>query len=157
MQDVLAQLQQAAQDAQNGGQQGGGDGAAPDNLGNGQDQQAQAGQGQQGQGQNPNNQQGQGGGQWGPNAQQAAGGRGTKQSAIAGFKAEKSPSQTNKSGELIASQFIKAPNVKGQSTAELQKVIKAAQNDAPDTVDQDRISKQEEAIIKKYYDSISGK
>jgi hypothetical protein len=157
MADALAQLQQAAQDAQNGGQQqGGGDGVAPPDAGDGQQAQA-GGQNGQGQGQDPNKQIGQGGGQWQPQPNQAAGGRGTKQSAIAGFKAEKSPSQTNKGGELIASQFIKAPNVKGQSTAELQQVIKSAQNDAPDTVDQDRISKQEEAIIKKYYDSISGK
>ena len=72
------------------------------------------------------------------------------------MKADKSPTATSDGGELIASQFIKAPNVKGQSTAQLKDVIKSVENDPSDPVDQDRVSKQEEQIVKKYYDGISG-
>lgn len=154
LQEQLAQLQQAAQDAQQG-MGPGQDGAAPDNLNQ------QAGNGQQpGQGQGDgkggkNDQVGQGGGQWTPEANQAAGGVRPKGAAAPyAVKAEKSPTQTNSGGELIASQFIKAPNVAGQSRAELRKVIQSVVTDPAEPVDQDKIGRQEASIVKKYYDDL---
>lgn len=70
------------------------------------------------------------------------------------MKPEQSPTKTDEKGELIASQFIKAINEKGTSTARAQEVIESAEKESAEEVEQDRISRQEASIVKKYFDDL---
>jgi hypothetical protein len=70
-------------------------------------------------------------------------------------KPEFSPSQDDEKGRILASNYIKdnKPN-KGNSTASLQDVAKAALNDPTDEVDQERISRPAQKAVKQYFGSM---
>lgn len=155
MQQQLQQMQQAADDAAAiaQGQQGAGQGG--NGNGNGPDGQGQmAGQpnnnlGPFAQG-NPN---GQAGGAGGPGVA-AGGGRPRPLEAPSGFKQEQAPSQTIDSGKIIASSFVKALSDKGKSNVGLSDVVQAAEKEATDEVEQDRISKPAQKVVKQYFDDL---
>jgi hypothetical protein len=157
----VAAAQQAAQQAAAnaaGGQQGQGQGQAA----NGQNK---GGNGNQGQGQwanqggNQGNPQGkwngQGANQMGPNqGGQGAGDRSGKQWAPFAVKQEIDPSQDIEAGKLLASTFVKAGTVKGESKETLKQVAQAAERDATDEIDQEHVSKQAQGVVKAYFNSI---
>jgi hypothetical protein len=166
MQDQLQQMQAAQQDAaqiaaaQQAAQQAAQDAANAANGNcphgnkagecgacNGQGQ----GQGQGAQGQwaagDPANKQGNGMG--GPG--QGAGGVAPKEVAPGAFKQEVSPVQDIESGKILASTYVKADSLKGESKVEFGEVLEAAQKESTDEVDQDRISRQAQGVVQEYF------
>jgi len=108
------------------------------------------GQGQWGEG-DPKNK---GAGMGGPGI--GAGGRADKQQAPYGVKRENAPSQNNKDGRLLASLYIKDNKpIKGASTAELKEVAAAAEQEAADEVDTDRVGRGAQNVVKDYFGSLS--
>jgi hypothetical protein len=65
-----------------------------------------------------------------------------------------SPSQDNPNGRILASTLVKAGALRGEKHAELRDVAVAAQQDAPDEVDQDRVSRQAQSAVKEYFRSM---
>jgi hypothetical protein len=65
-----------------------------------------------------------------------------------------SPSQDNPNGRVLASTLVKAGALRGEKHAELRDVAVAAQQDAPDEVDQDRVSRQAQSAVKEYFRSM---
>ena len=131
---------QSGSQGQNPGQQGG---QRPPN-GNGQ-----AGHGQWAQG-DPANQPGQGDG--GPG--QANGGRPAPQEAPFGVKQELSESQTDEKGKVLASSFVKAGTVVGESKAGLSDAVLQEKQDAADQVDEDRIPRASAQAVKNYFQTL---
>jgi hypothetical protein len=166
MQQQLQQMQAAAQDAQQIAAAQSAAAAAQSDAQQGMSGNA-PGQGQNGQngnnGNGNNNNAGNGGGKWngqagpaGPNqGGQGAGDRTYKQEAPYTVKPEISPSQDDPNGRILASNYIKdnKPN-KGNSTASLQDVAKSALNDPTDEIDQERVSRQAQGAVKKYFGSM---
>ena len=165
MQQQLQQMQAAAQDAQQIG--------AAQNAAQAAQADAQnAMNGQQGQGQNGKN------GQWNPNGQIAgngqpgkwngqanpagpnqggigAGPRDYKSPAPFSVKQEVSQSQDDEKGRILASNYIKDNKpFKGKSTQTLQDVAKAAEQEQTDEIDQERIGRQSQQVVKKYFGSM---
>ena len=162
MQAVAADAQQIAaaqQAAQNGAQQAM-NGANAGQAGNG----GQPG----GNGQWPGNNGGQVGGpppngQWQGGANnglapnnggQGAGDRSGKAYAPYTVKAEVSPSQDIETGRLLASTFVKAGTVKGESKEQLKEVAASAMKDATDEIDQQRVSRQAQKVVREYFSSM---
>jgi hypothetical protein len=154
MADAAGQQQagQGQQKGQQGGQEGG------DQPGQGQQGQANA-QGRQaggaegnGDGQNPG-QQGRGDGQMGGGI--AEGRRAAPTPAPFGVKEELSNSATIEKGKLLASNYVKASALKGESKARLKQVAEAAETEATDEVDQTRVSRQARQAVKEYHRSMS--
>jgi hypothetical protein len=58
-------------------------------------------------------------------------------------------------GKILASTLVKADSIKGESKAELREAVQAAERDATDEVDQDRISRQAQQTVKGYFNSVS--
>ena len=50
--------------------------------------------------------------------------------------------------------MAKAKSIKGESKAQLQEVAAAAEKEATDEVDQERISRQGQEIVKGYFETI---
>lgn len=146
----MAQQQQAAQQAMQQGQQ----------CANGQCQGgAQGQQGQQaGQGKNgafkegqPNGQQGAGRG--GPG--QAAGGNSDKATSPFGIKMEQSPSQDNEKGRILASFMVKDQADPGVQRAQMEKIAKKAQEEAPDEIDSEHASRAAQKAAQEYFRTMS--
>ena len=134
-----AQGQAGAGQGQAGGQQGG-------------NQPGGAGQGQANGGWQPGNPNQPGNGMGG--AGQGRGGQAPFAAAPFGVKPELSPSENQDDGKLLASYFIKSDAVVGESTAELRDVAQSAVQNAPDEVDQQRISRQAQSAVKEYFNAL---
>jgi hypothetical protein len=65
-----------------------------------------------------------------------------------------SPSQDNPNGRILASTLVKAGALRGEKRAALRDVAVAAQQDAPNEVDQDRVSRQAQSAVKEYFRSM---
>lgn len=168
-QQMQQQIQQMKAMADAAGQQGG-QGAQGGQQGNanqpgGQEgqgaQQANAGQpGQQAGGAeggdfqkgDPNQRGGQGQG-GGPG--QASGKRPDPHEAPFDTKQELSHSDTIEKGKILASNFVKASALKGESKAKLQQVVESAETEATDEVDQSRVSRQAREAVKEYNRAIA--
>jgi hypothetical protein len=156
MQQQMQQLQAQANGAagiaagQNGGQAGNQGQGGQQNQ-NGQQMAQQNGQwgNQQNQG-NPN-QKGQGG-QGG--AAQATGKRPDPVETPFGTKQELSQSQTDESGKILASSFVKAPADKGSSKMSLSQVAESEMKEATDEVQQERIPRGAWKAVKGYFDTL---
>jgi hypothetical protein len=157
----VAAAQQAAQQAAAnaaGGQQGQGQGQASNGQGKGGNQ-------NQGQGQwaNQGGNQGKNAGQWNGQANNGiapnpggfgAGDRSGKQWAPFAVKQEIDQSQDIESGKLLASTFVKAGTVKGESKETLKTVTQAAEREATDEIDSEHVSKQAQGVVRKYFDTL---
>jgi hypothetical protein len=151
MQQQMQQMQAMANAAQAGagksgsqGQNPGQQGGSAQQLGNGQ-----AGHGQWAQG-DPANKPGQGDG--GPG--QANGGRPAPEEAPFGVKQELSESQTDEKGKVLASSFVKAGTVVGESKAGLSDAVLQEKQDAADQVDEDRIPRASAQAVKNYFQTL---
>ena len=159
MQAQLQQMQAVASDAQqiSAAQQGVQQGAQQAMAGaNGQPDQA-GGQGQWGAG-DPNQQQPGGGGGQGPGNNQGNGhgfgGGGTKAEAPYTLKQEVDTSERIDSGKLLATTFVKASALKGENKLELKQIAAAAEKDEADEIDQDRISRQAQGVVRQYFNTM---
>jgi hypothetical protein len=73
-----------------------------------------------------------------------------------GVKRETSPSQNQKDGRLLASTFIKDNKpLKGEAQAGLREVIAAAEQEAADEVDAERVSRSAQRVVKEYFGSLT--
>lgn len=150
MQQQLQQLEAMAKDGQAvaAGQQDGQDGQSN------QQSQGQNGQGEgQGKGgqwaqNNPNQQQG-GGGQGGHN-----GGRPDPRETPFGVKQEVTNFQIDEKGKILASSFVKAGAIKGESKVEISNEALKDYQDATDEVDEDRVPRSASHAVKEYFETI---
>jgi hypothetical protein len=69
-------------------------------------------------------------------------------------KQELSKSDTIEKGKILASNFVKASALKGESKAQLKQVVEALETEATDEVDQTRVSRQAREAVKEYNRSI---
>ena len=155
MADAAAQQagQGAAGQQQGGGQQPGGQegqGAQANNQQQGQ--QAGGAEGADFQRGDPNQRGGEGQG-GGPG--QASGKRPDPREAPFDIKQELSRSDTIAKGKILASNFVKASALKGESKAQLQEVVESAETEATDEVDHTRVSRQAREAVKEYNRAIA--
>ncbi len=154
MQQQLQNLQEAADaeaeaqaQQQGDGQNGNGNNG---NDGNGQQQSAQAG----GQGTwKPGDAQQHGNGSGGPGISDG-GARPKGVETPVGFEKTIAASVADEKGRLLNSRWVKTTAEKGTSRVGLHEVIQSAEKDAADEVDQDRISRPEQAVVKRYFDDL---
>jgi hypothetical protein len=154
MQQQLQQMQAMANAAQsNGAGQGG------KSPGQSPGQQASAGQPGSGQGGNQSGQ----GQQWakgnqqpgnGGNGGQAGGARPDPTEAPYAVKKELSPSETIDKGRILASSFVKAGTIVGESKVGLSDAVLQEQQDEADQVDEDRIPRASAEAVKSYFKTI---
>jgi hypothetical protein len=155
MADASQQGGQGNQAGQQGGQQGQGGSES------GGAQQADAGQGQgQGGGEgnefklgDPTGRQGGEGQGGGPG--QASGARPKPQVAPFAVKTELSHSDTIDKGKILASSFVKADALKGESKSQIQDVPQASETELTDEVDNSRVSRQAREAVKEYHRAIN--
>ena len=151
MADAAGQQQagQGQQQGQQGGDQGG------DQPGQGQQQANAQGRqpgGAEGQGDQEGQGQGRGDGMMGGGI--AEGRRAAPTPAPFGVKEELSNSATIDKGKLLASNYVKASALKGESKAQLKQITEAAETEATDEVDQTRVSRQAREAVKEYHRSM---
>ena len=71
------------------------------------------------------------------------------------MKQEVAPSQDNNKGKILASTFVKDNKpMAGSSKEGLKEAVRAAQEEAADEVDQDRISKQAQKAVRDYFNAM---
>ncbi len=155
-----AQQVQAAQQAmaQAAGQAAGGlNGNGNQAQGQGQNQQQGVWQGGQVAG-DPKNQnqpwQGQAGPAGANQGGQGAGDRTYKAQAPYQVKTEISQSEDIESGAILANTLVKDKSIKGESKAKLSEVAQSALSEKTDEVDQERISRQAQKVVKGYFETI---
>jgi hypothetical protein len=155
MQKQLQQMQDAA-DAQADANAQQGDNGQGNGNGNGQNgnqggqQQAQAG----GQGTwKPGDANQKGAGSGGPGIS-SGGARPRGEETPVGFDQKIAASVADENGKLLNSRFVKTTSDKGTSHVALKDVIESAKKDQVDEVDQDRISRPEQAVVKRYFDDL---
>jgi hypothetical protein len=109
-----------------------------------------------GKGKGRQNQKGRGGDNagWNENPQQAEGRREKADSAPGSFVQEHSPSQDDPEGRTLASHYVKADSEKGESRAELKEMARNAETQETDDVDQERVSRQAQEVVKGYFQSM---
>ncbi|HSZ56023.1 MAG TPA: hypothetical protein VK797_10200 [Tepidisphaeraceae bacterium] len=157
MQQQLQQMQAVANDAQQvaagNGQNGQGNDGAP---------------GQQNGGKQPNPNGPNGVGQWGkgnnngPPGNANGGGPGMAAGnnrpapEVAPFqvKNESDLSEKNDKGKVLASTFVKAGSIKGDAKMELHKVLPSVDKEATDEVDEQRIPRQDQEVVKGYFGNL---
>ncbi len=79
------------------------------------------------------------------------GGRAISEAAPFTVKTEFAPTQDQKEGQILASYFVKAGSIKGESKAELQQIVANIDKENTDEVDQDRIPRAAAAAVKEYF------
>ncbi len=92
---------------------------------------------------------GKGEGMGGPG--RGAGGQASRENAPFAVKHENAPSVDNGKGRILASSLIKDNAPKGEAKAELQNVMQAAEKDAADEVEEDRVSRQARNVVQEYF------
>jgi hypothetical protein len=86
---------------------------------------------------------------------QATGGRPKADQAPYGVKEEISKSADNQKGKLLASNYVKDNQpIKGQAKENLKEIADAAEHDAAEEVDTDRVSRQASKAVKDYFGSM---
>ena len=84
-----------------------------------------------------------------------AGDRSAKQAAPFTVKQEISQSQEDEKGKILASRWVQAGSIKGESKAELANVAASADQAQTDEVEQERITGQAREAQKRYFNSLS--
>ena len=82
------------------------------------------------------------------------GDRSAKQVAPFGVKPEMSPSQEDEKGKILASRYVKAGSIKGEMRQELTDVAQAAEREAADEVEAERVSGQARKVLKDYFNAV---
>lgn len=110
-----------------------------------------------GTGQNPGNKPGGNGhknGMYG-GAAQATGDRSGKSSAPFAVRQERSPTQNIEGGRVLASTLVRAGSVKGEAREQLKQVTQAANQEAAEEVDPERVSRASQKAVRDYFNSLS--
>ncbi len=85
---------------------------------------------------------------------QGAGDRTYKAQAPYQVQQEISQSQDIETGAILANTLVKDKSIKGESRAKLSEVAAAALSEQTDEVDQERISRQAQKVVKGYFETI---
>jgi hypothetical protein len=101
----------------------------------------------------PGDNQDQGAGMGGPG--RGEGGNAPYAPAPFGVKSEVSKSHDDDDGRVIASTLIKSESLKGESKAEIQKIVESETKEATDEVDQQRVSRQAQRAVREYFQSMA--
>ena len=59
-------------------------------------------------------------------------------------------------GSIIGQMLVDGPQVRGEATAEERETVDAAQRDAQDAIDRDRIPRQYHLAVQKYFEQLAG-
>lgn len=70
------------------------------------------------------------------------------------FKNEKAKTKSNPKGRIIGEQYVKGTQLKGKSSAELEEAAAAAEQDATDALNKDRVPMRYRNAVKKYFDRL---
>ncbi len=70
------------------------------------------------------------------------------------IKKEAAPVQDIDKGKILASTFVKAGTVKGESKVQLSQVAQSAMKDATDDVDEESVSKESQKVVKDYFETM---
>ncbi len=98
---------------------------------------------------NPNNQNGQGG------RGRGAGPRDRDDNVETATKNEKARTKQGRGGSIVGQQFVKGQQLKGESNADFEEAISAAEIEATDAVNRDRIPRKYRGSVKRFFDRIS--
>jgi hypothetical protein len=85
---------------------------------------------------------------------QGAGDRTYKAQAPYQVKQEISQSADIEGGRILANTLVKDRSIKGESKAKLSEVATAALSEQTDEVDQERISRQAQKVVKGYFETL---
>jgi hypothetical protein len=85
---------------------------------------------------------------------QGAGDRSAKQQAPYAVKPEMDPSQDDEKGRILATTLVKGDALKGESKEALKEVTESALKEAAEEVDQDRVSRQAQRVVREYFSSM---
>ncbi len=85
---------------------------------------------------------------------QGAGDRSLKQQAPYQVKQEVSKSQDDEKGRILASTLVKAAAIKGESKETAKEVAASELKDQTEEVDQDRVSRQAQSVVKDYFSTM---
>jgi hypothetical protein len=77
-----------------------------------------------------------------------------KEEAPYAIKKEAAPVQDIENGKILASTFVKAGTVKGESKVQLSQVAEAALKDTTDEVDEEAVSKESQKVVKDYFETM---
>jgi len=67
----------------------------------------------------------------------------------------KAPSKAQ-GGTIIGQMLVDGPQMRGQATAEEREAVNAAQRDAQDAIDRDRVPRQYHGAVQKYFEQLAG-
>jgi hypothetical protein len=70
------------------------------------------------------------------------------------IKKEADPVQNIDNGKILASTFVKAGTVKGESKVALSKAAESALKDSTDEVDEESVSKESQKVVKDYFETM---
>src|SRR5207248_919958 len=76
------------------------------------------------------------------------------QEAPFSVKDERDPSQLNEKGKVLASTFVKAGSIKGESKIGLHDVVPSVDKDATDEVGEERIPRGDQSVVRDYFATI---
>ena len=82
------------------------------------------------------------------------GGQATEQQTPYTVKREIDPTRSNDTGRILASSFVKAGTVKGDSRLGLEQAAAAAERDQADEVDEESVSKDSQKVVKQYFQTM---
>jgi len=162
MQQQLQQMQAIANDAQqvaaaqqNAAGQDGTQGGQPGGQNGPNQQQANANNGGQWGRPNGNGQKNQQiGQQAGPQGGPAVGGRPPGEVAPFSVKDETDTFQKDEKGTILAKTMVKGDSLKGDAKMEMRKVLPSVEKDATDEVDEQRVSRQDEGVVRDYFSTL---
>lgn len=84
-----------------------------------------------------------------------AGARDRDDSAQTATKNEKAKTRQGRGGSIVGQQFVKGQQLKGESSAEFEDAVSAAEIEATDAVNRDRIPRKYRGSVKRFFDRIS--
>ena len=70
------------------------------------------------------------------------------------MKQEVDSSEDIESGAILANTLVKDRSIKGESKAKLSEVAASALSEATDEIDQERISRQAQKVVKGYFETL---
>jgi len=85
---------------------------------------------------------------------QGAGGKAPSAPAPFSFKDEVSKSQDNEKGRTLASSFVKADQLVGESSATMRDVVRSNVQDSTDEVDRQRVGRQAANAVRDYFKTL---
>jgi hypothetical protein len=85
---------------------------------------------------------------------QATGDRSGKSERPFGIQKERAPVQNIEEGKILASTIVKAGTIKGEAREQLKEVAQAAEQEAAEEVDTERVSRAAQNAVKKYFESL---